>query len=407
MKILFLTENFPPEVNAIASRVHERAVYWVRDGHSVTVISSFPNFPQGKLYPGYRQKLWQVEYKDGIRVVRVPTFIARNQGVALRTLDFLSFMLSSAIVSIFVARPDVVVATSPQFFCAVGGWFASLVKRRPFVLEIADLWPASITAVGALRPGRLIRLMERLELFLYRRSAAVVALTRAFKRNLVRRGVGSEKVYVIRNGVDLQRFGPRAKDVTLAKQLGLDSKFVVGYLGTHGMAHDLESVLAAARRLANVPEVFFLFVGAGAAKSALLARTAADEISNVVFVDPQPKEAMPSYWSLCDVALVHLKNEPTFAEVIPSKIFEAMGMGIPILLVSPAGEASEIVEQEQCGAWVPAGNSIALAERIRALVSGRDALDGFRKRCLQSAPNHTRQVQASSFIEVLRVVTQS
>jgi len=130
-------------------------------------------------------------------------------------------------------------------------------------------------------------------------------------------------------------------------------------------------------------------------------------ISNVVFVDPQPKEAMPSYWSLCDVALVHLKNEPTFAEVIPSKIFEAMGMGIPILLVSPAGEASEIVEQEQCGAWVPAGNSIALAERIRALVSGRDALDGFRKRCLQSAPNHTRQVQASSFIEVLRVVTQS
>lgn len=405
MRILFLTENFPPEVNAAASRVYERAVYWARDGHVVTVVTSFPNFPQGKVYEGYRQRLWKVDDMDGIRVVRVPTFVARNEGVLLRTLDFVSFMFSSILASAFLARPDVVVATSPQFFCAVSGWFTSLIKRRPFIFELGDLWPASIAAVGALQPGLAIRMLEKLELFLYRRSAAIVALTNSFKLNLVSRGIGGEKISVIRNGVDLERYAPRPRDLALAKSLGLESKFVVGYLGTHGMAHDLNNVLTAASILADVADIRFLFVGDGAAKAGLVARVRDEGLLNVIFVDPQPKDAMSQYWSLCDLALVHLKDNPVFADVIPSKIFEAMGMGVPIVLVSPKGEASEIVlEETNCGVWVPSGQPGSLADAVRSLKNAPQQLDIFRRQCLMLAPQHSRYAQAKSFMDVLNMV---
>ena len=179
MKILFLTENFPPETNAAATRVFERACYWLRDGHDVTVITSAPNFPQGKLFVGYRNRWRQVEDMAGIRVIRVKTFITRNEGIVLRTLDFVSFMCTAFVAGLFVRRPDVVCATSPQFFAAVGGWALAACRRLPFVFELGDLWPASIVAVGAMRESRLLRLIEKLELFLYRRSAAVAALTPA------------------------------------------------------------------------------------------------------------------------------------------------------------------------------------------------------------------------------------
>ena len=181
MKILFLTENFPPESNAAASRVFERACYWTNWGHDVTVITSAPNFPQGVLHPGFRNRWYQTEMMDGIRVVRVKTFIAPNRGTIPRVLDFLSFMITGFCAALAQKRPDVVVATSPQFLTAVAGWLAASVKRKPFVFELGDIWPASIVAVGAMEQGFLLRLIERFELFLYRRSAAVAALTAAPK----------------------------------------------------------------------------------------------------------------------------------------------------------------------------------------------------------------------------------
>jgi hypothetical protein len=155
MRILFLTENFPPEVNAAATRVWERAPYWVAKGHAVTIITCFPNFPQGRLHAGWRQHLWTVEQMGGVRVIRVPTFIARNEGFLLRTIDFVSFMVAGTTAAVLSGPADVVVATSPQFFSAVAGWMAGMFKRVPFVFELGDLWPASIKAVGA--PPRAIR----------------------------------------------------------------------------------------------------------------------------------------------------------------------------------------------------------------------------------------------------------
>lgn len=404
MKILFLTENFPPETNAAATRVFERALYWVRDGHEVTVLTCAPNFPHGRLFPGYANRWHQVEEREGIRVVRVKTYIAANEGFARRTLDFVSFMASAFIAGLFERRPDVVVATSPQFFAAVGGWALGFARRVPFVFELGDLWPRSITAVGAMADSPVIRALEALELFLYRRSAAVVALTHAFKANLTERGIPAGKIEVVINGVDLPRYAPRPRDAELAAEWGLAGRFVLGYVGTHGMAHGLANVLDAAERLRDAPDLAFLFVGAGAERQALMDDAARRGLGNVVFAPPQPKDMMPRVWSLCDVALVHLKDSPAFAEVIPSKIFEAMGMGLPILLAAPEGEASRIVLEDGAGLWVPAARPDDLAAAARSLAADRELTARLAAASLAAAPSHSRQRQAEDFIRVLEKV---
>jgi glycosyltransferase involved in cell wall biosynthesis len=320
-----------------------------------------------------------------------------NEGVARRTLDFVSFMASAYLQGLFTPRPDIVVATSPQFFAAVGGWALAATRRLPFVFELGDLWPRSIIAVGALPDSRAMRGLERLELFLYRRSARIVALTHTFKDDLVRRGIPAAKIDVVLNGVDLPRYQPRPRDEALAAEWGVAGKLTVGYVGTHGMAHDLANAVAAAERL---PDVAFLFVGAGAERDRLIER--ARGVPNAVFAPRQPKERMPAVWSLCDIALVHLKDSPAFGEVIPSKIFEAMGMGLPILLAAPDGEARRIVEADGAGLWVPAGNPEALAAAVRRLRDDAALRGRLAAASLAAAPRHTRETQARLFLETLQ-----
>jgi len=404
MKILFLTENFPPETNAAATRVFERACYWAKWGHEVTVLTSAPNFPQGKLHEGYANRWRQVEEMEGLRVVRVKTYIAANQGAVRRTLDFLSFMVSAFVAGLFEKRPDVIAATSPQFFAAVGGWALGFIRRVPFVFELGDLWPASIIAVGALRPSFPMRMLEKLELFLYRRSSSVVALTNAFKSNLVARGISPAKIAVVINGVDLWRYGPRPKDADLLEKWKLDGKFVVGYVGTHGMAHALTNALDAAEILKTETQIRFVLAGAGAERDKLIEDAARRTLDNVVFLPAQPKSRMPAVWSLCDIALVHLKNSPVFRDVIPSKIFEAMAMGLPLLLASPDGEASEIIVRHRAGIHVLAENPQALADATRQFYQDEAARKDFARRSLQAAPAHSREHQARHMIAVLERV---
>jgi len=405
VKILFLTENFPPERNAAASRVFERAVYWADAGHHVTVITGAPNFPEGRVYPGYRNRWYQTEAMSGIRVVRVKTIVARNEGVILRTLDFASFMVASFAAGLFVSSFDVVVATSPQFLTAVAGWALAATRRRPFVFELGDLWPASIAATGVMRDNLALRLIERVELFLYRRSAAVIALTEAFKRDLMRRGIDRDKITVVLNGVDLRRFEPRPRDALLATELDLDGRFVVGYLGTHGLAHALERVLDAAAELEDDPEIRFLFVGAGATRDRLIVEARRRGSKNVVFLRAQPKERMPALWSLCDVALVHLKNTPTFATVIPSKAFEAMAMGVPLLVAAPDGEATRLVRTTGTGVAVPPEMPSALAAEVRCLKADRVRLTELATQSRQMARGFSRERQAREMLAVLERIT--
>jgi colanic acid biosynthesis glycosyl transferase WcaI len=406
VRILFLTENFPPETNAAATRVYERALYWVKDGHLVTIITSAPNFPQGKLYAGWKNKWYQIEIREGIRVVRIKTYIAANRGTTRRMLDFVSFMITAFFAGLFEKRPDVIAATSPQFFAAVCGWALGSVRRIPFVFELGDLWPASIIAVGAMHPNFYLQLMEKLELFLYHRSASVAALTHAFKKNLIKRGIPANKISVVINGVDLWRYAPQSRDVNLAKAWGLENKFVFGYVGTHGMAHGLSNILNAAELLKHRDDIRFLFVGDGAERTALIAHAKKLQLNNIVFLPPQPKEMMPKVWSLCNVALVHLKNTPAFAEVIPSKMFEAMGMGLPILMALPSGEATEILEQDGAGITIPPEDPKALADAVQQLCDDKALLKKLQKLSLAAAPLHSRKSQAQQMINVLTAAAE-
>ena len=406
MRILFVTENFPPETNAAATRVFERACYWIAAGHQVTVLTQAPNFPHGRLFPGWRNRWRQTATMDGIHVVRVKTYISANEGLIRRTLDFVSFMASAVVTGLFERRPDVVVATSPQFFSAVGGWALAALKRVPFVFELGDLWPASITAVGAMRPGLALRLIERLELFLYRRAACVVALTHAFKANLMSRGIPPGKIAVIINGVDLPRYAPRPRDADLAAESGIGpDDFVVGYVGTHGMAHGLANVLAAAECTIGERRLKFLFAGPGAEREGLIAVARQRGLTNAIFLPPQPKDRMPLVWSLCDVALVHLRDTPVFAEVIPSKIFEAMAMGLPILVCVPAGEATKLVESEAAGLAVRPEDPAALAEAALRLMRDNVLRRRLATGALAAAPRHSRAFQARAMLEALQAAT--
>jgi colanic acid biosynthesis glycosyl transferase WcaI len=401
MRILFISDNFPPEVNAPASRTYEHTKRWVADGAHVTVITCAPNFPQGKLHEGYRNAWRTVEEIDGIRVVRVKSYITSNAGFVRRILDYMSFMVMAVFFGLFEQRPDVIVSTSPQLFSAVAAWKLSILKWRPFVFELRDLWPASIVTVGAMKKGLAIRLLEKLELFLYRRAAAIVSVTNSFKDDLVRRGIDGQKIHIIRNGADLSRYQPRPRDETMAEQLGVAGKFVVAYLGTHGMAHALENVLVAAARLQSHDEICFLFAGDGARKQAIVDEARSMGLDNTIFHASLLKEDMPAVWSVCDVALVHLKNDPVFATVIPSKIFEAFGMGKPVMIAQPEGEAVDLVTQAGAGEHVAPEDPDALAAAILDWYGDRKKRARFADAAQKAAHEHSRDRLAAEMLGVL------
>lgn len=400
MKILFVSDYFPPERNAPATRVYERAVYWVKWGHDVTFLTNAPNFPYGRPFDGYKNRWYQTESMDGIRVVRVKSFMAPNRGIALRILDFLSFMFSSAIAGMFQKRPDLVTATSPQFFAGLSGAFLAMFHRRPFVLEVGDLWPASIIGTGLMKRNLALRLAEKLELWMYRRASGIVALSNLIKADLVERGVDERKVAVAINGVDLHRYAPRPKDSDIEAKLGLQGKFVAAYIGTHGMAHALERIIEAAAILRDRDDIRILFVGAGAAREGIIEQARVLGLTNVVFVEEQPKEAIARYWSVCDVAIVHLKDSPVFATAIPSKIFEAMGMGLPMIISAPEGDAKQIVAKENAGIVIPAEDPPALAEAIVRLADNRELREELAARSYGAAPSYTRETQAQRVLAV-------
>lgn len=407
MHILFLTDNFPPEVNAPASRTHEHCREWVRAGHQVTVVTGAPNFPQGRVFDGYRNRAWQQEWMDGIRVIRVWTYITANEGFARRVLDYLSFMLSGTLAALFTRRVDVVVGTSPQLFTACAAWLVGALKRRPYVFELRDLWPESIKAVGAMKQSPAITMLEALEMFLYRRAARIVSVTNAFRDTLARRGIDAAKIVVVTNGVDIARFSPRPKDAELEQRHGLAGHLVAGYIGTHGMAHALETLLQAAQRLQESHAdagLRLLFLGDGARKAALQEEATRLGLRNVVFVGSVPKAEVARYWSLLDVSIIHLRRTELFTTVIPSKLFECMGMGIPVLL-GVAGESAGIVEREGVGQVFEPENVDHLVQALLTLARDPALRAAYRERALAAAGRYDRGALATQMLRTLETVT--
>ena len=403
MHILFLTDNFPPEHNAPANRTFEHAREWVSSGHKVTVITCAPNFPAGKVYKGYKNKIYQTEEMCGIRVIRVWTFISANSGFLLRICDFITFMVSSFFAGLFVRKIDVIVGTSPQFFTACAAFLLGLIRRRPYVFELRDLWPESLKAVGVLKNRYILSILESLELFLYRKASTIVCVTQSFRDNLVGRGIELGKIHVVRNGVDSLHFYPREKDRKLLSSLNLEGKFVIGYMGTHGMAHGLETILESAKilqKMEHTDQIRFLFIGSGSEKNSLVDLSERLNLKNIVFLDSVSRIDMPRYLSLVDMSIIHLRKTDLFKTVIPSKLFECMAMGIPVLH-GVEGESSDIVKKYMIGMLFLQGDESSLTVEIQKIYRDASLLSDFKSNAIKGARHFDRKILAGKMLSVL------
>jgi glycosyltransferase involved in cell wall biosynthesis len=401
MRILLLTDNFVPEINSPALRAYEHAKRWVAAGDEVTVLTSIPNFPTGRPLPPYRNRLYQKEVIDGIKVVRVWTWLAANRGILWRSLDFLSFAASSFVAGTFQTA-DVIVATSPQLLTGLSGRWLAALKRRPWIFEVRDLWPDSIVAVGVMRDNFFIRMLHRLEQQFYRHATRIVAVSDGIRDRLVARGVPAEKIAVVPNGVDLRRIvAAGASPESLRDALNVRGKFVVGYVGTHGMAQGLEVVVRAAQRMSG-GDIHFLLVGEGARRQAVMTLARELQLDNITFVGLVPLDLAAEHLRLCDAVLIPLKRTDQIEITIPGKIFEAAALGKP-MIVSAEGASADLVQRYGAGLVVPPEDPEALASAIMRLRNDSGLRETLRQGGLALARDFDRERLAHAMLEEIRL----
>lgn len=407
MRLAYLSHYFPPESNAPAARVHELSRALVRLGHELHVVTGQPSHPRGVIYPGYRAAEYRRDEVDGIHVHRVPTFPAANRGVLVRGLGYAAMPVAQVAYAARELPPvDLVLATSPQIFTGLAGLALARLRRVPFVLEVRDLWPESIVSVGAL-PARhpVIRALERLEHRLYSEAAGIVSVTDSFVAHFLAHGVDPARIAVIKNGADLDLFDPEAPPAPLRERLGIAaSALLVLFCGTIGMAHDVGLLARAAAIAPPDLDIHYVIVGDGAGRSELAAEIARLGVDARVHLLPAvPRREVPGLLAAADVSAVVLRDSPTFAGVLPSKIFEAMAMRTPIVL-GVRGEAQALVEAAHAGLAFTPGDPNALLAALRDLaalgVAGRQALGtAARAHVLQ---HHDRDRQAGQLAQFLR-----
>ncbi len=377
MKILYVSQYFPPEMGAPAARAVELSRHWARMGHEVTVLTGFPNHPTGVVPDEWRERLHQLRYTesiDGVRVVRTWLWPLPNRKAHERIRNYASFCVSAAVTGSALPNPDVVIATSPQLLCALAGSWIAFWQRAPFVFEVRDLWPESLAAVGAGSEGSLLhRTLGAIAGFLYRRADRIVVVSPAFKDHLIRYWkVPASKISIVENGVetDLFRLDPAATEVR--KRLMLQDRFLICYIGTMGNAHGLGTLIEAAEKLqTTLPSAVFLLIGEGAEKEQMMELAAARGLANVQFLGQQPREQIPTYVSAADICLVMLKKTELFKTVIPTKLLEYMACERPVI-VAVDGQARQIVEEAGAGVFAEPENSHALADAILELKSRPD-----------------------------------
>ena len=403
MKILFFTHYFPPEGNAPASRTYENCKRWVREGHDVTVITCAPNVPDGVVYPGYCNKLFQKEIIDGIQVVRVWTFIAANKGTLLRILNFVSYMYSATFFSLFLKRPDIIISTSPQFFCGWAGILAGWLRFVPSILEIRDLWPETIVAIGAMKNNRIIGFLELLEKWMYRSTRHIVTVGEGYREKLLEKGVPSEKITVIPNGADFDFFKPRDDQDELKTAHQLQGKFVCSYIGTLGLCSGLEMLPRAAKLLKdkNRHDIILMIVGDGAIREDLESLQKQGGLDNLIITGRRKKEEIPEYIALADVCLAHLQKKDLFKTVLPSKIFEATAMKRPIIM-GVEGHAARLIQDAGAGICIEPENETEFIQALETLSNNPEQMKDFGESGYQyMQKNYNRELLAQKYLQVL------
>lgn len=400
MRILFLTDNFPPETNAPAARTYEHCLKWINMGYQVTVITCFPNFPVGKVYDGYTNKLYQKENIDGIIVIRVWSYITANSGFTKRIFDYLSYGVSSFIFGLFI-KTDLIIATSPQFFTAVSAYFLSFFKNKKWIMEVRDLWPNSIVAVGSISSKSLtFKVLKFIEKKMYHHATKIVVVTDSFKKYLINQhNIEEAKIGVFKNGINLKLIKSLSiNDVDKLKQkLGLTDKIIISYIGTHGLAHALKFILSSIQKIKN-SNIHFLFIGDGAEKKKLLAYSKSLKVKNFTFLNSMPKQDVLNYISISDYSLVNLKKSDEFLNVIPSKIFENIALYKPVLL-GVEGEAKQLIEYYDVGfSFVPENTEsfINAIDKIQKI-----DLHKFKKNCNKMVQDFDRDLIAEKMINFI------
>ncbi|MBU1083578.1 MAG: glycosyltransferase family 4 protein [Candidatus Omnitrophica bacterium] len=368
MKINVICHYYPPEIGAPQARLSEMASEWVKQGHNVTVLTGLPNHPTGIIPHEYRGKIFMEETRDGVRIWRHWLYATPNEGILKKTLAHISFMVSLICLSLFRGkRPDVIIVSSPNFFSVISTYILSGVRRVPYIFEVRDLWPGIFIDLGVLKNKYLIKILESVELFLYRKSAAVVPVTNEFARDIERRGISSDKIEVITNGADLDTCRLSPINTLLRSQLGIpEDNFVISYTGAHGISHGLRKVLEAAEYLKDEKDISFVFVGEGAVKKELVKTAEKKGLKNVIFLPGRKREEAVELYRVADVCLVPLRDVPGFNAFIPSKMFEIMACGKPII-ASLKGESADILERSEAALVIPPEDPEELVKAVRIL----------------------------------------
>jgi colanic acid biosynthesis glycosyl transferase WcaI len=410
MRILYLSQYFPPEVGATQTRAYEMARNLVLEGHQVTVITEVPNHPKGIIPPEYRGKLYERTTLDGIEVIRIWVKTSPAKNFRTRLAFYLSYMVNSALAGLLLARGsyDAIYATSPPLFVGGAALALSYLRRLPLFFEVRDLWPESAVAMGELTHPQAVALAEKLETACYRRARQIVVVTRGIYKRLIERGYPADKLTLILNGanVELFQFQPEAKG-RLRAQLELENKFVVIYAGIHGLAQGLENVIETTVRLSGQPDIHFLFVGEGPVKEQIVALAHEKGLNNITFYPEIPRQQMPEFLSAADAALVPLRRLELFQGALPSKMFDAWACQCPTL-VSIDGEAREALITAQAGLYVEPEDPEALATAILELknnpaLARQMGLNG-RRIVVEQYSRHT---QARQLMNLLRTALPS
>lgn len=404
MNIAVFSHYFSPEIGAPSARIHDMARQWIEMGHEVQVITCFPNHPTGQLYPGYQSGRYAMEMIDGITVHRNWTYITPNKGFIKKSVGHFSFWVSSRFLSLpRMKQPNVAIGTSPTFFAAMSAAVAAGRFQVPFIMEVRDLWPACFVDLGVIRNQRLIRLLERWEVALYQRANHIVTVTSAFRDELVRRSISSKKITSIPNGADEEFWIPKERSGFLDNAAGGSRGFNVLYIGAHGISQALIRILEAAREFKNCTDVRFFLIGEGAEKARLQILAGEMGLANLHFLDPVDKDRVRACYADADICLVPLRKIPLFKTFIPSKMFEMLAMGCPIV-ASVEGEAAAILKASGGAVVVPPEDSRSIAAAIRKIKSdpALAATMGIRGRAFVVA-NYSRRALAARYIEVFSV----
>jgi glycosyltransferase involved in cell wall biosynthesis len=370
MRILFLTQYYPPETGAVQNRLSDLARRLTKTGHRVTVLTAVPSYPKGEIFDEYRGRLTMSADCEGIRIVRTWAYVTKKKSFVQRILNYLSFAVLSPVVGwLIVEKVDVIIVESPPLFLGVSGYFLSRLKRAKFVLNVSDLWPESAVALDVLRSRRLIQWATRMEEWLYSKAILVTGQTQGIVDSIQSR-CANTPVHLLTNGVTQEFLDQvahaRVSRIRLREKFGFGQKFIVVYTGLHGLAQGLDTLLQSAELLKQHENIQFCLFGEGPEKPHLQLIAAERELGNVRFYSPLPASEMVELLASVDASIVPLKRNRLFKAALPSKLFEALGAGVPVLLAVD-GEAKRLIEKSKGGLLVEPENPEDMAKKILQL----------------------------------------